>query len=205
MRSASSFLASWECFCWSFPHVTEKRRLKNRRVFCNEYEHAPWEESAASVRVVESVARQEWGRGLGAAPLQAADFGKAIPSAAPGGLNLQKVFKALRGRRLSSALLSWIALKEPPRRGLRSRTSAWFSIHEQGQGGFPPRSRQVYGLRCFPLPPAPLSRGRCKGGPCCPQAARWGCSTWPSTMSQRTACCWPGSPPAVPPATGSPG
>lgn len=32
-------------------------------------------------------------------------FGKLIPSAAPGSLNLQKVFKALSRRRLGSSLL----------------------------------------------------------------------------------------------------
>lgn len=38
-----------------------------------------------------------------------------------------------------------------------------------------------------------------------PQSARWACSTWPCTTCRRRACCWPGSPSPVPPATASPG
>lgn len=54
---------------------------------------------------MESIARQEQDGGPRVTSLQASNFGKPIPPAAPGRINPQKVFKALRGRCSGSGLL----------------------------------------------------------------------------------------------------
>ena len=134
--------------------------------------------------------------------MQASDFGKPIPSSAPGSLNPQKVFKALRGRRLSSGLGCFEGAARA--RAARGDLSAVQHPCAGAKGASHPRSRRVCGRRCFPLPPA-LSHGGDAVGVSHPQGAWWACSTWLSTTSRHRACCWPGSPSAVPPATGSPG